>query len=83
MSYYDKAAIIDAAAEQVARFFEPRLIDPRELIGADEVLRICGWKTRKTIGDQRDFPAPVAVVSRMRLWTRTDVERWQEARNSP
>lgn len=59
----------------------PRLVDPATLIGASDVLALCGWKQRKSIHDARAraFPEPVAVVSGMRLWVRADVERWQAA----
>lgn len=55
------------------------LVNPVELIGAGDVLALCGWKQRKSIHDARAraFPEPVAVVSGMRLWVRGDVERWQ------
>lgn len=61
---------------------EARLVDPADLIGAQEVLTICGWKTRKSIGDHegRGFPAPVAVTAGYRLWLRTEVEEWAKGR---
>ncbi|MHB1538962.1 MAG: helix-turn-helix transcriptional regulator [Solirubrobacteraceae bacterium] len=54
-------------------------IDPKDLLGAREVLATVGWKTRRSISDaeqKRDFPPPVAVIGNDRLWHREDVERW-------
>lgn len=59
------------------------LVDPRELIGAQEVCAICGWRTRKSIGDHQGahgFPEPVATVSGTRIWTRTQVNEWKASR---
>lgn len=52
------------------------MVDAAQLVGPAEVLALCGWKTRKSIGDQTDFPQPVAVVSGTRLWTRQQVTDW-------
>jgi predicted DNA-binding transcriptional regulator AlpA len=54
-------------------------VDPADLIGAGEILKLVGWKTRKSLLDAqktRDFPSPVVVVRGARLWHREDVERW-------
>jgi hypothetical protein len=54
-------------------------VDPADLIGAGEILKLVGWKTRKSLLDAqktRDFPPPVVVVRGARLWHREDVERW-------
>lgn len=74
-----------ARAAEAHRARRPRLVDPAELIGAQDVCRICGFGTRKSIGDHgpKGFPAPVASVSGTRLWVRTDVEEWQRARTDP
>jgi predicted DNA-binding transcriptional regulator AlpA len=54
-------------------------VDPADLIGAGEILKLVGWKTRKSLLDAqktRDFPPPVVVVRGARLWRREDIERW-------
>jgi hypothetical protein len=54
-------------------------VDPADLIGAGEILKLVGWKTRKSLLDAqktRGFPPPVVVVRGARLWHRKDVERW-------
>lgn len=59
-------------------------VDPADLIGAGEILKLVGWKTRKSLLDAqktRDFPPPVVVVRGARLWHREDVERWIELRD--
>lgn len=51
------------------------------IIGAGEILKLAGWKTRKSLLDAqktRDFPPPVVVVRGARLWHRGDVEQWVE-----
>jgi predicted DNA-binding transcriptional regulator AlpA len=56
-------------------------VDPADLIGAREVLEETGWRARGSIADaerKRDFPPPVAVIGRDRLWHRQDVRRWLE-----
>ena len=45
-------------------------VDPADLIGAGEILKLVGWKTRKSLLDAqktRDFPPPVVVVRGARL----------------
>lgn len=58
-------------------------VDPADLIGAGEILKLVGWKTRKSLLDAqktRGFPPPVVLVPGARLWHREDVERWIELR---
>jgi hypothetical protein len=54
-------------------------VDPADLIGAGEVLKLVGWKTRKSLLDAqrtRGFPPPVVDVPGARLWHREDVAQW-------
>jgi predicted DNA-binding transcriptional regulator AlpA len=56
-------------------------VNPTDLIGAGEILKLAGWKTRKSLLDAqktRDFPPPVVVVRGARLWHRDDVKQWVE-----
>ncbi len=72
-----RAAIIRAVTSWPKR----EQVDPADLIGAGEILKLVGWKTRKSLLDARktrDFPPPVVVVRGARLWHREDVERWTE-----
>jgi hypothetical protein len=77
-----RAAIIRAVMSWPKR----EQVDPADLIGAGEILKLVGWKTRKSLLDAqktRDFPPPVVALRGARLWHREDVERWVETHERP
>ena len=61
-------------------------VDPGDLIGAAEVQTILRLSHPSSVTTYLkrypDFPRPVVDVSssRVRLWRRQDIKRWQEAR---
>lgn len=66
------------------RSAQRKQVDPADLIGAGQLLKLVGWKTRKSLLDAqktRDFPPPVVVVRGARPWHPEDVEQWVELRS--
>ena len=61
-------------------------LDPRDLVGAAEVAGILGLSHPSSVTTYlrryADFPQPVVDLSksRVRLWRRQDIERWQRRR---
>lgn len=61
-------------------------VDPEDLIGAAEVAEILGLSQAASVATYRrrygDFPQPVVNLSKSRisLWLRSDVERWDAGR---
>ena len=57
-----------------------RRVDVEQLVGASEIASRLGVLRPGVVHDWRrrhaEFPAPVAVVSRVGLWVWRDVERW-------
>jgi hypothetical protein len=60
-----------------------RKIDIDQLVGAVEIADRLGVARPQVVHDWRrrheDFPAPVAVISRVGLWYWPEVERWARA----
>ncbi len=79
MSRSSRKSARTAIIRAVTNWPKREQVDPADLIGASEILKLVGWKTRKSLLDAqktRDFPPPVVVVRGARLWHREDVERW-------
>jgi predicted DNA-binding transcriptional regulator AlpA len=61
-------------------------VDPEDLIGAAEVAEILGLSQAASVATYRrrygDFPPPVVHLpkSRISIWLRSDVERWDAGR---
>jgi hypothetical protein len=57
-----------------------RKIDIDQLVGAVEIAERLGVARPQVVHDWRrrhpDFPAPIAVISRVGIWYWPDVERW-------
>jgi predicted DNA-binding transcriptional regulator AlpA len=64
-----------------------RKVDPDELIGSSEVAEILGLSHTSGISTYvkryEDFPGPVVDLprSRVRLWLRPEIERWDSQRS--
>ncbi len=61
-------------------------VDTTELLDSTEVAALLGLSSRNAVSTyaQRhaDFPKPVVVKTRVRLWLRPDVLRWARAHES-
>lgn len=61
-------------------------VDPENLIGAAEVAEILGLAQAASVATYKrrysDFPKPVVQLtkSRISLWLRSDIERWDAGR---
>jgi hypothetical protein len=81
MSRPSRRAARTAIIRAVTSWPKREQVDPADLIGAGEILKLVGWKTRKSLLDAqktRDFPPPVVEVRGARLWHREDVVQWTE-----
>jgi predicted DNA-binding transcriptional regulator AlpA len=60
---------------------------PDELVGTAgvaEMLAISDVRVRQLATDREDFPAPVGMLGRQKVWRRDDIARWAtEANRSP
>jgi predicted DNA-binding transcriptional regulator AlpA len=61
------------------------LIDPDDLLDAEAVANLLGLASAGVISVYRtrykDFPPPRIERGRCRLWLRTDIETWDQARS--
>lgn len=57
---------------------------PEELAGVTEIAEMLGVarRTAAAYTERDDFPAPVGVLARGRIWRRVDVDRWAK-KNPP
>lgn len=61
-------------------FFVPRPLDPKDIVGAQEIARRLG-RAHSTIVHSwhrrlKDFPKPITVISAGKLWDWKEIEAW-------
>lgn len=62
------------------------LLDPADLIGADDIAEMLGYANARVVSVVRsrhdDFPEPVVSRARCTLWLRQDIEAWASRRRA-
>jgi glutathione-regulated potassium-efflux system ancillary protein KefG len=62
-------------------------VDLDELIDSNEVAALLGVASRQVVivytQRYKNFPKPVLNRARFKLWLRSDIERWNRARDRP